>query len=91
QICEEAGANVALVSYYFGGKESVFYEIFQQYYPPHKLANYFDIEDPVEGIKTIIREVILIRNQDPQMVSILQMEIITLSPRVEKIRDLLFP
>ena len=24
QICEEAGANVALVSYYFGGKESVF-------------------------------------------------------------------
>ena len=25
QICEEAGANVALVSYYFGGKEKVFY------------------------------------------------------------------
>ncbi|MDD9271703.1 TetR/AcrR family transcriptional regulator [Paenibacillus sp. GCM10023248] len=91
QICEEAGANVALVSYYFGGKESVFYEIFHQYFPSHKLGDFLDIQDPVEGIKAIIREVILIRNQDPQMISILQMEIITLTPRMEKMRDLVFP
>ena len=38
QICEEAGANVALVSYYFGGKESVFYEIFKQFFPNEQAA-----------------------------------------------------
>lgn len=91
QICEEAGANVALVSYYFGGKESVFYEIFRQFFPTHKLSGFFDIKDPVIGIKAVIEEVILIRNKDPQMISLIQMEIITLSPRVEKIRELVFP
>lgn len=91
QICEEAGANVALVSYYFGGKESVFYEIFHQFFPVHKLSNHFDIEDPAEGIKAIIAEIILIRNKDPQMISLIQMEIITVSPRIDKIRSLVFP
>ena len=41
QICEEAGANVALVSYYFGGKESVFYEIFNQFFPKNKINGIF--------------------------------------------------
>ncbi|NOV04710.1 TetR family transcriptional regulator [Paenibacillus planticolens] len=91
QICEEAGANVALVSYYFGGKESVFYEIFRQFFPSHKLSGFFDIDDPVIGIKAIIEEVILLRNKDPQMISLLQMEIITMSPRMEKMRELVFP
>lgn len=91
QICEEAGANVALVSYYFGGKESVFYEIFKQYFPIHKLEDFFAIEDPVIGIRTIIQEVIQIRTADPQLITILQMEIITISPRVEKIRELVYP
>jgi AcrR family transcriptional regulator len=91
QICEEAGANVALVSYYFGGKESVFYEIFHQFFPSHKLSGLFDIEDPVEGIKAIIAEIIWIRNQDPQMISLIQMEIIMVSPRIDTIRSLVFP
>ncbi|MDU0205963.1 MULTISPECIES: TetR family transcriptional regulator [Paenibacillus] len=91
QICEEAGANVALVSYYFGGKESVFHEIFHQFFPSHKLSGLFDIEDPVEGIKAIIKEIILIRSKDPQMISLIQMEIIMASPRIEKIRSLVFP
>ena len=42
QICEEAGANVALVSYYFGGKESVFHEIFKQFFPTNKLTEFFE-------------------------------------------------
>ncbi|MZQ80799.1 TetR family transcriptional regulator [Paenibacillus sp. 5J-6] len=91
QICEEAGANVALVSYYFGGKESVFHEIFNQFFPSHKLSGLFDIEDPVEGIRAIIAEIIRIRNQDPQMISLIQMEIIMASPRIDKIRALVFP
>ncbi|MFC4768110.1 TetR family transcriptional regulator [Effusibacillus consociatus] len=33
QICEEAGANVALVSYHFGGKENVFHALFDTFFP----------------------------------------------------------
>ncbi|MCY9666024.1 TetR family transcriptional regulator [Paenibacillus alginolyticus] len=91
QICEEAGANVALVSYYFGGKESVFYEIFNQFFPKNKLIDFFAIEDPIVGIRTIIQGVIEIRSSDPQMITIMQMEIITITPRVEKMRELVYP
>jgi AcrR family transcriptional regulator len=91
QICEEAGANVALVSYYFGGKESVFYEIFNQFFPKNKLIDFFSIEDPIVGIRTIIQGVIEIRSTDPQMITIMQMEIITVTPRVEKMRELVYP
>lgn len=91
QICEEAGANVALVSYYFGGKESVFYEIFKQFFPTNKIVDFIAIEDPIVGIRTIIQGVIEIRSADPQMITIMQMEIITITPRVEKMRELVYP
>ncbi|WP_079414562.1 TetR family transcriptional regulator [Paenibacillus ferrarius] len=91
QICEEAGANVALVSYYFGGKESVFHEIFKQFFPNDKLNALFDIEDPLIGLKTIISEVILIRNQDPQLITMMQMEIITITSRVDHMREIVYP
>lgn len=91
QICEEAGANVALVSYYFGGKESVFYEIFNQFFPKNKIIDFFAIEDPIVGIRTIIQGVIEIRSADPQMITLIQMEIITITPRVEKMRELVYP
>jgi AcrR family transcriptional regulator len=91
QICEEAGANVALVSYYFGGKESVFYEIFKQFFPAIKLTEFYDVEDPLAGIQQVIREVVKIRNEDPQLISLIQMEIITITPRVDAMRELVFP
>ncbi len=91
QICQEAGANVALVSYYFGGKESVFYEIFNQFFPMNKIVDFIAIEDPIVGIRTIIQGVVEIRTADPQMISLMQMEIITITPRLEKMRELVYP
>lgn len=91
QICQEAGANVALVSYYFGGKESVFYEIFKQFFPMNKVVDFIAIEDPIVGIRTIIQGVVEIRTADPQMISLMQMEIITITPRLEKMRELVYP
>ncbi|OCT14748.1 hypothetical protein A8709_11255 [Paenibacillus pectinilyticus] len=91
QICEEAGANVALVSYYFGGKESVFHEIFRQFFPHGKLVDFNAVEDPLEGMRRVIQEVIQMRNADPEMISLIQMEIIMITPRVEEMRELVFP
>ncbi|MDR6551929.1 TetR family transcriptional regulator [Paenibacillus qinlingensis] len=91
QICEEAGANVALVSYYFGGKESVFHEVFKQYFPSNELRDFYGIDDPYLGIQMVIREVLKIRTEDPELISIIQMEIITITPRVDKMREIFFP
>ncbi len=58
QICEEANANIALVSYHFGGKEKVFEAIFVKLFPGVDMPRIEDLlQEPVEGIRTIgIRE-----------------------------------
>jgi AcrR family transcriptional regulator len=92
QICEEAGANIALVSYHYGGKENLFFELFKHFFPSHKLSLYAkELEDPVQGIRLVIQQVIMLRTQDPELVTILQTEIILLSPRVQVLREVAFP
>ena len=49
------------------------------------------VEDPLARYPNGDQEVVKIRNADPQMISLIQMEIITITPRVEKIRELVFP
>ena len=92
QICEEAGANVALVSYYFGGKENVFGEVFRVFFPGRKLREFEPwFRDPVTGVAVIIREVIRLRFQDPELVNVIQQEVFKHSPRIETVREHLFP
>jgi AcrR family transcriptional regulator len=92
QICEEAGANVALISYHFGGKENVFYAIFEQFFPRDRLQLFNEeLADPLWGIRQIIQEIILLRDRDPDLIHILQMEIILHSPRIEVIQPLALP
>lgn len=92
QICEEAGANVALVSYYFGGKENVYYAIFDIFFPGYKLAEFKEeLQHPVEGLKLLIREVIRFRMEDPEMGIIIQQEFFTESPRINRIMQHITP
>jgi AcrR family transcriptional regulator len=92
QICEEAGANVALVSYHFGGKENVFIALFDTFFPSHKLHELdSELQRPVEGLCRIIREVTLLRSQDPELMTILQQEVALQSPRIDVIRHKAFP
>jgi AcrR family transcriptional regulator len=92
QICEEAGANVALVSYHFGGKENVFTHIFEQFFPKEKQNEWNDeLSEPVLGMRIMISEIILLRSRDPDLISILQMETILHSPRLHVIQRHAFP
>lgn len=92
QICEEAGVNIALVSYYFGGKEKVFHALFDHFFPSYLLSENRDIlNDPVEGIRFIIREVIHFRRNNPEMAMIIQREIAAQSPRSIELRKYIFP
>lgn len=93
QICEEAGANVALVSYYYGGKENLFYELFNTFFPGmSKLEEMAPLLiEPLFGIKTVVTEVIRFRMSDPDMILLLQQEIFKNTHRIEHIRKSAFP
>ncbi|MBD2864326.1 TetR family transcriptional regulator [Paenibacillus oceani] len=92
QICEEAGANVALVSYHFGGKDNVFGALFTQFFPGNRLEAYEPFfHDPIVGLKKLVEEVTRFRLSDPELVIIIQQEIFKQSPRVAIIQQNIFP
>lgn len=92
QICEEAGANVALVSYHFGGKENMFQALFETFFPNSDIKQFMKEDyNPVAGIQFIIREVTYFRLKEPELIRILQQEISLQSPRMEIIQKYAFP
>lgn len=92
QICEEAGANVALVSYHFGGKDNMFGAMFKMFFPGNRLEAYEPfLRDPVIGVKKLVEEVTRFRLSDPELVIIIQQEIFKQSPRVATIQENIFP
>ncbi|MFC0212301.1 TetR/AcrR family transcriptional regulator [Paenibacillus chartarius] len=92
QICEEASVNVALISYYFGGKENVLKAMLQEFMPISRLPEFEDeLQDPVIGIRRIIREVVGMRYREPELISIVQQEIALMSSRIAFLQEFTFP
>lgn len=90
QICEEAGVSLALVSYHFGGKDNVFYALFEplrQYFADM----HYDLEDPVSDLRRFIINFVDYRYEERHLISILQQELMMKSPRVEKLTYAIFP
>ncbi|UQZ36044.1 TetR/AcrR family transcriptional regulator [Paenibacillus sp. PK3_47] len=74
QICDEAGANLSLVSYHFGGKEKVFEALFERYFLVRIPDEHDSSMSPVEGLVLIIRELIRFTSVDREMSDIVQLE-----------------
>ncbi len=93
QICEGAGANPALVSYYFGGKEAMFEEVFRSLEMSPALASLLSQphQAPDEGLRTFIREMIAHRLDNPDISRIIQIEKWTESERSQLIREWSMP
>lgn len=93
QICEEAGANVALVSYHFGGKENVFAALFETSFPHQLIRETIaqPVADPAATIRQIIAGLTAFRLKEPEMIAIMQQETMIDSPRRELIRKHAFP
>ncbi|WP_199616064.1 TetR family transcriptional regulator [Paenibacillus alkalitolerans] len=93
QICEEAGANVALVSYYFGGKENVFYSIVDEYFPSAEMLEKSGevLRDPIAGLMLLIEQITVYRTRAPDVANIIEQEILMRSPRMEYIQSRAFP
>lgn len=85
QICDEAGVALALVSYHFGGKENVFYALFDAFAPGFLHAEY-ELENPEEDLRAFIREFVHLRMAEPELINLLQQEIILQSPRLDKLQ-----
>jgi len=85
QICEEAGVALALVSYHFGGKEKVFYALFESSIPNYATAIY-TLQDPEADFSHFIHEFVRLRQTEPELINLLQQEIIMQSPRMEKLQ-----
>ncbi|GIP23485.1 TetR family transcriptional regulator [Paenibacillus sp. J22TS3] len=93
QICEDAGANVALVSYHFGGKEKVFEAIFQHFFSGNMIPELEDqLSDPVVGLRTIIEETVNFSCvYDKELSFIIQQEMTMNSPRKAIVNKYLNP
>ncbi len=92
QICEEAGVNLALVSYHFGGKENVFYAIFEHYFPLSKLDMLDDdVLNPVQRLRMLITQTLLFFHDEPELQRIMDREFAGLSPRAEALTKFTFP
>ncbi|MFZ5351284.1 MAG: TetR family transcriptional regulator [Bacillota bacterium] len=91
EICEDANSNIALVSYYFGGKENVFLSLLEMYSPSSKLEKVKDDEDPAAALYNMVRAMIIYRVQHLDIISIIQQEIYSNSPRMPKIIEHTFP
>lgn len=89
QICDEAGVALALVSYHFGGKENVYYALFDTFAPDF-LHTAYELKDPEEDLRSFIREFVRFRMAEPELINMLQQEVMMQSPRLEKVQQLLF-
>lgn len=90
KICREAQSNIALVSYHFGGKESMLYALFDEFFPSRRLAMHTDTR-PLEGLRYIVEQLICFKLEHPDMVRIIQQEVLLKSCRVEVMRTYIFP
>ena len=90
QICEEANVSLALVSYHFGGKENVFYALFEPLRESF-MTNKYDLSDSLGALKEFCKRFILYRHEEHELINILQQEIVMNSPRIEMLKDVFLP
>jgi len=99
EIVKVAGVNISLISYYFGSKENVFFALFDNFIIDETINNNHNTEDDVNAtdphtikeFSLLISRIIKLRFEDPELVTILQQELIMNSKRTEKFKQILLP
>ena len=88
EIAKEAKVNVAMASYYFNGKENLYYEIFKKYGLSKDLPNFLKKNqfDPSHALKDFLTVLINHRTKNPEIGTLAYHEIIRQSPRLETIK-----
>jgi len=93
EICKEANANISLVSYYYGGKESLFEAMLQEFIPIPVFSEHLRREevDPIQGMKRLIEQMYRFCKADPEISDIVHQEFTLHSERIDIIRKYTLP
>ncbi|QIW22033.1 TetR/AcrR family transcriptional regulator [Bacillus thuringiensis] len=88
EIAKEAKVNVAMVSYYFKGKESLYYEIFKKYGLSKDLPNFLEKNqcNPLHALRDFLMVLINHITKHPEIGILAYYEIIRQSSRLETIK-----
>lgn len=92
QICVEASVNVAMVSYYFGGKDKMFEAIFEEWFPHFTSEEYQEqIKDPHQGLCRMVREIASFTIAQRELSQIVEQEIFMDSARSKVVHGYILP
>ncbi|CAH2464421.1 MULTISPECIES: TetR/AcrR family transcriptional regulator [Bacillus cereus group] len=88
EIAKEADVNVAMASYYFNGKENLYYEVFKKYGLSKDIPNFLEINqsNPLYALRDFLTILISHRTKHPEIGTLAYHEIIRESPRLEIIK-----
>lgn len=90
-IVSAAGVNISLISYYFGSKENLFCALFEGFPAPTYDRMPENRDQLLEELSDIIAGIVLLRFDEPDLVTLLQQELYRQSMRSEKLVELLAP
>ncbi len=90
-IVSAAGVNISLISYYFGSKENLFCALFEGFPAPTYDRMPENRDQLLEELSDIIAGIVLLRFDEPDLVTLLQQELYRQSTRSEKLVELLAP
>ncbi len=93
EICGEAEANIALVSYYYGGKEQLFQAMIETFVPVRPFSESLQQQElhPVPGIQKLVERLFKLWQEDPEISFILHQEFALRSERMELIQRYTLP
>lgn len=90
QIVKEAGVNISLISYYFGNKENLFFSLFDNFAIGTKIDDDGNV-GIINEFSYIITYIIRLRFKEPELITILQQEIIMNTKRIDTFKQLMVP
>ncbi|WP_420974028.1 TetR/AcrR family transcriptional regulator [Bacillus thuringiensis] len=82
-IVKEANVNIAMISYYFGGKEYLYQEVFKQFCISQKIPNYLAIfpDEPTKALESYLMYIFDHLDDDPEIALITYQEILAPNAR----------
>ncbi|MGL1893971.1 MAG: TetR family transcriptional regulator [Spirochaetaceae bacterium] len=88
-ISDKSKVNSSMISYYFGSKNGLLVGIFDEFFPSTKIKNSsVDIEG---NLRNLLKTILILRKNDPELIDILHSEIILKSSRLKDIKQYIQP
>ena len=87
-IADEAKVNVAMISYYFGGKENLYQEVFKTFNASQNIPDFMCIypNDPTKALEEYLNHIFMHLANDKEIGMITYQELLASNPRLEILR-----